>query len=334
MKWYPWLNAPYRQLLAPFLQGKGHHALLLHAQHGSGDASLSYALSRWLMCRQPDGSKSCGQCHSCRLMVAGNHPDYYQPEPEKGRLSLGVDSVRQIIDSLYGHAHQGGAKVVWLASSELLTEPAANALLKTLEEPPENTYFLLGCREPSRLLATLRSRCWYWHLALPDEATGQAWLLAQGAGDPQMAQTALRLSGGAPVAALALMAPGRWSQRQALCDGLQQALSSGDFLAIQPLLHQERDDEPLHWLLSLLTDALKWQQGATHWLVNADRPELVAGLAGRYPALVLHQQLHLWLNCREQWLSVAGVNRELLLTQQLLNWEQGATSGRPATWTL
>ncbi|CAK8739021.1 hypothetical protein SODG_002624 [Sodalis praecaptivus] len=99
---------PYRQILSRYQQGRGHHALLLHSQPGNGEASLCYALSRWLMCRQPDGSKSCGVCHSCRLMMAGNHPDFYQPEPEKGRQTLGVDSIRAIIDSVYGRARQGG----------------------------------------------------------------------------------------------------------------------------------------------------------------------------------------------------------------------------------
>ena len=85
--------------------------------------------------------------------------------PEKGKSSLGIEPIRQVIETLYAHAQQGGAKVIWLPQAEQLTEAAANALLKTLEEPPEKTYFLLGCREPSRLMATLRSRCLYWHLA-------------------------------------------------------------------------------------------------------------------------------------------------------------------------
>lgn len=326
MKWYPWLNAPYRQILARYQQARGHHALLLHSQPGNGEASLCYALSRWLMCRQPDGIKSCGVCYSCRLMMAGNHPDFYQPEPEKGRQSLGVDAIRAIIDSVYGRARQGGVKVVWLPHAELLTEQAANALLKTLEEPPEDTYFLLGCQTPSRLLPTLRSRCLYWPLPAPDEALGLRWLHQAGYEDPLSARTALRLCANAPLAAEALLQPTRWQERLTLCAALQEAHASGDFLALLPALNRDKDDEPLHWLLSLLTDALKWQQGAQAFLVNTDRTELVAALAARWPAVVLHAQWRQWLQCLRQWQEISGVNRELLLTHHLLNWEQGVAA--------
>ena len=91
------------------------------------------------------------------LMQAGTHPDYYTLEPEKGKSALGIDAVREVSEKLYEHARLGGAKVVWLKDAALLTEAAANALLKTLEEPPEKTWFFLSCRDPGRLLATLRS---------------------------------------------------------------------------------------------------------------------------------------------------------------------------------
>lgn len=334
MKWYPWLNTPYRQILARYQDGKGHHALLIHALKGGGAASLFYALGRWLICQQPDGIKSCGHCHSCRLMLAGTHPDFYQPEPEKGRLSLGVDNIRQIIDPLYHHAQQGGAKVVWLPHSEILTEQAANALLKTLEEPPERTFFLLGCREPSHLLPTLRSRCLYWHLPSPEEPVGLRWLQQQGITAQEQARTALRLASGAPVAALELLQPARWAERAALCVGLGDALADGDFLKLLPLLNKDKDDEPIYWLLSLLADALKWQQGAAEFMLNQDQLPLVGELAGRFPPGALHHQMHQWLHCRRQWRDIAGVNRELLLTNQLLNWENGAPDGRTHPWTL
>ncbi|WP_312761914.1 DNA polymerase III subunit delta', partial [Serratia sp. (in: enterobacteria)] len=199
MNWYPWLNGPYRQLIGQYAEGRGHHALLLHAAAGNGDDALAYGLSRWLICQQRNGEKSCGECHSCRLMLAGNHPDYHVLAPEKGKSSLGIEPIRQVIETLYAHAQQGGAKVIWLPQAEQLTEAAANALLKTLEEPPEKTYFLLGCREPSRLMATLRSRCLYWHLASPEEQLSLQWLSRQAAGSQTDRLTALRLHDGAPL---------------------------------------------------------------------------------------------------------------------------------------
>lgn len=164
MKWYPWLRPAYEKLVESYQAGRGHHALLIQALPGMGDEALCYALSRYLLCQQPEGHKSCGHCRGCQLMQAGTHPDYYTLTPDKGKSSLGVDAVREVSEKLYEHSRLGGAKVVWIADAALLTDAAANALLKTLEEPPEQTWFFLASPEPARLLATLRSRCRLHHL--------------------------------------------------------------------------------------------------------------------------------------------------------------------------
>lgn len=319
---YPWLNIPYHQLVVHYATGRGHHALLLHAAAGNGDDTLAYALSRWLLCQQRNGEKICGECHSCRLMLAGNHPDYHLLVPEKGKNSVGIEPIRQVIERLYSHAQQGGAKVIWLSQAELLTEAAANALLKTLEEPPEKTYFLLGCREPSRLLATLRSRCLYWHLASPDEQLSMQWLSRHAAGNPIEHLTALRLHDGAPIAAEQLLQPERWQQRSALCSALSAALPQHDMLSLLPVLSHLDVGERLHWLCALLVDAMKWQQGAPSHVLNQDQQPLVHQLASRLSGISMPQIVQQWLICRHQLLSVVGVNRELLLTEQLLGWEQ------------
>lgn len=140
MKWYPWLRPDFEKLVASYQAGRGHHALLIQALPGMGDDALIYALSRYLMCQQPEGHKSCGHCRGCQLMQA-EHPDYYSLLPEKGKSTLGVDAVREVTEKLYEHSRLGGAKVVWIPDAAQLTDAAANALLKTLEEPPAQTWF-------------------------------------------------------------------------------------------------------------------------------------------------------------------------------------------------
>lgn len=327
MKWYPWLRGPFEQILSQYQAGRGHHALLLHALPGMGDDALIYALCRWLMCQHPEGSKSCGHCRSCQLMQAGTHPDSYVLAPEKGKLSLGIDSIREVTEKLYSHAQQGGAKVVWLTDAGLLTEAAANALLKTLEEPPANTWFFLGCREPARLPATLRSRCLYWYLAPPDESFAEAWLAREISQDSAQIRAALRLSSGAPAAALNLLAPENWKLRISLCEKLSQACACGDMLVLLPALNHEDAVQRIHWLCSLLLDALKWEQGATHWLTNDDMQQLVSNLANSIRPAMIQALLQNWFTCRESLKTVVGVNRELLITEQLLTWERLAQPG-------
>ncbi|MDU6536317.1 DNA polymerase III subunit delta' [Mixta calida] len=320
MNWFPWLNPVYRQVIMQHQAGRAHHALLVQALPGMGDGELVWAISRWLLCQRRDGLKSCGQCHGCQLMLAGTHPDWHRLATEKGKSALGIDSVRDVNEKLFNHAQQGGAKVVWLPDAGQLTEAAANALLKTLEEPPQNTWFFLSSPEPSRLLPTLRSRCLRLHLAPPDEQQSLAWLQKQHQGEPEAIRTALRLSSGAPGAALSLLETQNWTQRQALCDALSVALEE-DVLALLPQLNHDNAVARIAWLTTLLTDALKWQQSGDRFLTNTDRPQLVQQLAQRLPAAALDKSLRQWLLCRDRLSHIVAVNRELLLTEQLLNWE-------------
>ncbi|WP_342220849.1 DNA polymerase III subunit delta' [Candidatus Fukatsuia endosymbiont of Tuberolachnus salignus] len=321
MNWYPWLTIPYRQLISQCMTGRGHHALLLHDVGGNGADALIYGLSRWLICQQRKNEKSCGQCHSCRLMLASNHPDCHLLAVEKGKNSLGIDSIRQMIDKLHSHAQQGGSKIVVLPHIEFLTDIAASALLKTLEEPPEETYFLLRCHQPYRILPTLRSRCLYYYLASPNISLSLPWLTRRISAEPVAILTALKLSAGAPLEAERLLQPERWQRRSACCTMLVGALSSGDMLSLLPQLNHDDIDERLHWLISLLMDALKWQQGGSGFIVNQDQQSLVQLLARWGSLQTLLKLTDQWLHCRHRLLSIAGVNRELLLTEQLLNWE-------------
>lgn len=326
MKWYPWLRPDFEQLVASYQSGRGHHALLIHALPGMGEDALIYAISRFLLCQQPQGHKSCGQCHGCQLMQAGTHPDYYSLAPEKGKSTLGIDAVREVSEKLYEHARLGGAKVVWVQDAAVLSDAAANALLKTLEEPPAGTWFFLACREPSRLLATLRSRCRLHHLAPPAENYASAWLAREVTMSQEAILTALRLSAGSPGAAHELLQEGHWAQRQALCQALSATLASGDWLAMLPALNHEQVTGRLQWLASLFLDALKIQQRAT-LITNVDALALVQQLARELRSSTLHALLKAIFTCREQLLSVVGVNRELLLTDLLLTLERDLQPG-------
>lgn len=321
MQWHPWLNEPYRQILHRHQAGRGHHALLIQAADGMGAESLVWGISRWLMCHQPEGLKSCGHCHGCHLMQAGNHPDWYRLEAEKGKRTLTIDLIRQTCERLYHHAQQGGAKVIWLPDASQLNEASANALLKTVEEPPANTWFFFCCDEPSRLPATLRSRCQLQHLPPPPESTGVAWLQKNAVSDINSATTALRLSGGVPPAALSLLNNDSWKQRQQLCDILFDALRHDPLLLLTSLDH-DNVAERINWICTLLIDALKHQYHAGGFITNIDRRQLVQQLAEWLPAAALEQSFSQWITCRDRLLRVVAVNRELLLTEQLLSWEK------------
>ncbi|EKT56395.1 DNA polymerase III subunit delta' [Providencia sneebia] len=322
MKWFPWLNETYRQLVMSYQQNRGHHALLLHSLPGNGAEALCYGISRWLICQNKQGIKSCGECHSCQLMLAGTHPDYHILEPEKGKTAISVDAVRKLTEKLNSHAQQDGAKVTYIPLTEMLTDAAANALLKTLEEPTKETYFLLGCEKRENLLATLRSRCFYMYLSPPKQDVALYWLRQQQANiNDNDAITALKLCQGAPIAAMSLLEPEFWQQRNGFCQNLASALEHHDMLSLLSVMNNVRVTTVIDWLLGLLTDSMKLQQNASQFCLNQDQLPLVGMLADKMTSSQLYDVYEGWQNCRQQLITVPALNQELLLTNQLLQWE-------------
>jgi len=198
------------------------NALLIHGQNGIGKRELARTLAQILLCTgSAEPGQPCGQCGGCHLFEVGNHPDYrlLQPESEmeegaragsakagKGKKPserIRVDEVRSLINLVTNVSHMGGAKVVVIAPAEALQSNASNALLKMLEEPNENTYFILVSNEPRRLFPTIRSRCFKLAVSPPSLNEATAWLNSRCANSAHVAE-ALRLSSHAPLAALAL----------------------------------------------------------------------------------------------------------------------------------
>ncbi|RUO44057.1 hypothetical protein CWE15_02460 [Aliidiomarina taiwanensis] len=171
---YPWLASLWRQWLQAKQQQGLPHALGIPWQPHAGSEALLEALVAWLLCQQP-ASKACGQCKSCLLQQAGNHPDLLWVQPEEGK-KIGVDRIRDLQNKVWQHASQGGATVIVIEKAEQMTEAAANALLKTLEEPPAHNYLIICPERFSRLLPTVRSRLTVYPLPKPSLTEVQDWL--------------------------------------------------------------------------------------------------------------------------------------------------------------
>lgn len=169
---YPWFEAFYAQMRKRMDAQTCHHGMLLSGPEGLGKAELSMQLARALLCRTP-GQRGCGQCQSCLLVNAGSHPDLHQVQSDK---QISVDDIRTAIEKLQGSAQLSGAKVLIIHQADSMTESAANALLKTLEEPTKHTYLLLTCARSHRLLPTIVSRCEKLLLPTPDRDMCQRWL--------------------------------------------------------------------------------------------------------------------------------------------------------------
>jgi len=151
-------------LRAAAAHGRLHHALLFAGPEGIGKRTTALALAAFLLCKRPTADDSCGECPACIQVTSGTHADLYflkleVDEEGKSKKSVSIDQVRALQGSLARAALGGGRKVVIVDEAQGLTEPAQNAFLKTLEEPPSGSLIVLVARNASALTPTVRSRC-------------------------------------------------------------------------------------------------------------------------------------------------------------------------------
>nr|WP_229416324.1 DNA polymerase III subunit delta' [Massilia sp. PDC64] len=306
---YPWQEDAWTRLQA--MRVRLPHAILFHGPAGIGKADFIEAFAQALLCEnvRPDGH-ACGACASCGWFVQGNHPDYRRVRPEameddapaaegdeapaeekkaKSKTAskeIKIEQVRALADFMNISTHRQGLRVVVLYPAEALNMPASNALLKTLEEPPPGTVFLLASNGLDRLLPTILSRCRKFALPMPDHAQALAWLEAQGVSD---ADGWLREQGGAPLAALAQAETGSRDELDGLLQVLAQpsvdaALRSADKLSKAPLASL------VAWQQRWLYDVFSYKlSGVIRYYPRYQRE--VAALAGRVHVANLMQAI-------------------------------------------
>jgi|SRR5579863_9767475 len=163
--------------------GRLPHALLLQEASGAGGEWLAAWLAQLVLCERPDEAP-CGRCPCCRRVAALQHPDLTWVRPLEDSRQLRIEQVRELAADLALTSHGGGYKVGVFSPADALNSFAANALLKTLEEPPARTLLILVATQPSRLPATILSRCQRLKVRAPTRAEALAWLSAtRGEGD-------------------------------------------------------------------------------------------------------------------------------------------------------
>ena len=235
----PWISAQTQTLLA-----QRGHAWLLAGPSGLGQFDVALALVRAWLCDQPNAQGACGHCASCHAIDVRAHADLCVLMPESTLLARGwplgekaqdeidnkkrkpskeirVEAMRDAVEFSQRTSARGRGKAVLVFPAERMNVYTANALLKTLEEPPGDVKFALVTDAAHLLLPTIRSRCLAHAMVWPDDASALAWLVSQGL-DPAKARVMLRASGGRPQDAL---------QMGELCEvwpRLPKAVQAGD----------------------------------------------------------------------------------------------------------
>jgi DNA polymerase-3 subunit delta' len=198
----PWLQPAAGQLLVARAARRLPQSLLIHEAPGVGGMVLATHFAQLLLCSGP--RPACGDCSHCQRVTRNEHPDYVfvPPDPESKLGQISVDQIRELSGQLALSSYEGRGTCVVLAPAHALNRNAANALLKTLEEPRADAHLVLVTHAPSLLPATIRSRCQKLTLPAPDRDAALAWLNAERPASRADWPAALDVLGIAPLEAL------------------------------------------------------------------------------------------------------------------------------------
>ena len=314
---YPWLSGHWSFFIQSLEQDRFAHALLMEGPAGSGKMALANAMVARLLCRE-DRAVACGQCRSCELLVGGAHPDYFDLHPEEDSEFIKVDQVRGLISRLDLTTSISMRKVAYIHPAECMNAAAANALLKSLEEPAGETVLILVSNNPGRLPVTIRSRCQSISVSLPEKKVASDWLQKITGKAVNEVNAALQATGGRPLLAAqyldstGLDSPGLDDFRQ-VQEGLAQLLSRpGSVSIVTTKLGDLNPAELWRWLSMCTADVIKSRMTG----VPLDWLPAIANLQDK-PLLQLQRQADI-----NRQLSTTPVRGDLLLQDWLIRWAE------------
>jgi DNA polymerase-3 subunit delta' len=269
MSYFPWQQSVWQQLNRD--RSKLPHALLFSGRKGIGKLAFARALAQGLLCEAPQTEgAACGRCPACGWFLQGNHPDFRLVEPEalsetepepkaesktrgkKPSRQILIEQIRLLSELVNLSSHRNGMRVILIHPAEAMNQASANALLKTLEEPPPQTVIILVSHQIQSLLPTVRSRCLKIAFPLPSPEEGANWLAGQGMTSPA---ALLAQAGNAPLAALSLADEDIQAARRNL---LSQLASPQAFDPVTWVEKNEKQDLPslVKWLQQWVYDLL------------------------------------------------------------------------------
>gem|GEM_PF-2336153 len=175
----PWLRAPWERFLSMHRQDRLPHGLLVTGASGLGSLTLAREMAAYLLCADPvttpGGERACSECASCRLRIAGTHPDIQLLVRDSANKDISVDDIRALIES-FSLTRYGPLRVALIEQAERMNRSAANGLLKLLEEPPPGSLFLMTAERADLLPSTIRSRIQRLAITVPRRVTLVDWL--------------------------------------------------------------------------------------------------------------------------------------------------------------
>jgi len=180
MSLLPWQQEAWQHVVKQAKSNSLPHAFLFSGLEGIGKQNFAETLANYLLCENINThnaiDEACGECKQCKLFAAETHPDFKHIVPDEGSSVLKIDTIRDLMHFFQKSSMQGGRKISILSPAESLNHNAANALLKTLEEPTPGSVIILVSHCSGQLLPTIRSRCQVVDFKTPSFDQAHQWL--------------------------------------------------------------------------------------------------------------------------------------------------------------
>lgn len=275
--------------------GALHHAYLFVGPPGAGKVQAALWLAQIANCEAREEERPCDVCQACRLIAARSHPDvdWIGPDPESKKGHITIGQARSLRENIWHRPVMGRHKVIAMDPAHEMTLDAANALLKTIEEPPAFATLVLLAPDSSQVIPTILSRCQVIRFRPVPVGAIAAMLEAEGA-DPDTARQLAPLADGLPGEALRLLNDPRLREKRERALDWLDAVASAAFIDAPRLAHALRAgeggiwpdiDETLRWADGWFRDILLAQAGAGEIsFMHPDRAEDIGRAARRYPA--------------------------------------------------
>ena len=323
---YPWQSENWQQALRYLKDNRLAHAMLLTGPDSIGKLEFCLAYIQRLNCTNPTlDDHACGECKDCHLFVANTHPDVRminvnEIEDVKKSEQIKVDDIRDINQFMTLSRQQGKYKIVCINNADTMNINAANALLKTLEEPPEFSILFLVSHRADSLLPTIRSRCQTWKFNLPNNEIALAWLNQQA--EKANWDSILTLAAGRPLLAMSYQQSGLSDGRASFYHDLSQFLQGKCKVTKVSFTHQNEQLERLViWQQAWCADLVRYHyDNQPITLENPDIRRSLHSLVGRVDLHLLFRFMDKLIEMRR--FSSAPLNKRLFIEDMLIRCQE------------
>ena len=300
-----------------------HHAFLIGGKEGVGKKQFSLQLSQLILCKEKNEYMPCNTCQPCKLFNSSNHPDFYTIKIEEGKKKISINQVKELQTNFYESSFLNGNKIFLIENAEFLSKDASDSLLKVLEEPPQNTYFIITSHRAKQLSATIQSRCSEVFINNPSKQEIENWLKQENINDENL-KLALDLASGRPLKIKELLDDNILDSRNNFITEMSQLIKKGK--NIISLSEEWPKDQrvlffKLEWMSNLMMDAIRYQITGDEQEIQTDTSAITMYLGQRVEFNTLFELLTETNTLWSLFIEGTNLKPDYQLQSLFINWE-------------